>query len=325
MFSSIDSRSAHYDTVLPPSIPALFTSSAKPAEPELRYIVPCEKHIKKDCDFDKQLTKIDNTVITLKPKNDLDICVKQHWNFPEISFTVKELRQHLEDDLKSEIWLVGGAANPACIPYSDIDFCLYIPNPDYPRIDRSIINFIRDKLSRKASSHPHYFPLFEWAFYKVFYTGRSIFKDGSGAFYGLQDIQIKISASKKYHCVSPSDGAQVSLSRRRLRFATGTKFATTDTEFHEALKCCRTKDYVVLETEGHRDLIFRLNFKSTTGHKVKPALFDIAAKQLPVQLQTELKEKASLTFNRQIKAIPKHQPAFAALPQIITIDLLATK
>src|ERR1700730_13290338 len=70
---------------------------------------PIEKKIKPNCAFDKQLTKVDETLITLRPNNSFEICQKEEWVFPEISFTVKELRKYFEQRL-GECWLIGGAA-----------------------------------------------------------------------------------------------------------------------------------------------------------------------------------------------------------------------
>jgi hypothetical protein len=223
---------------------------------------PNEKAIKPGTDFDKQVTTVENTSIKLKADNSLKICLQEDWNFPEISFSVKELREYLEHNLKAEGWLIGGAANPAGLPFNDIDLGFYILYPNYPLIDKLILEFIRSKMIEKRATHPGYFPIDQdWAIYKIYYSGRSIFKDHAGAFYGLQGLQIKIFEAPHFHCVSPADGAQVSPSRRILRFATGKGFALTDQEFRDALSACFNKVYDVMQVAGHRDLIFRLNCK----------------------------------------------------------------
>jgi hypothetical protein len=292
-------------------------------KPLFTFVQPCEKSIKKNCDFDQQLTKVDATTITLRPNNSFEICQTEEWDFPCISFTVQELRKYLEEHLKVEGWFIGGAANPACLPYNDIDLGFYIPGANYPYIDKTILEFIRKKLIEKQKEHPSYYPVDkDWVLYKVFYTGRSIFKNHAGSFYGLQQLQIKIFDSPQFHCISPGDGAQASPSRRVLRFAMGEGFALTNEEFHKALSSCHHKIYDVLHVEGHRDLLFRLIFKTTTGHKVRQELFDAAIQQMQAQLQNEHVEGMSKGFTkRQFSSILSKQNS----KTLTQIDLLATK
>jgi hypothetical protein len=262
-------------------------------------VVPYTKPIKKGCEFDKQIDRVDQRLIILKPNHSHEIFQKEDWNFPEINFTVKELREYLERNLNCESWIIGGAANPACLPYNDIDMGFYIENPNYPQIDYLILEFIKAKLTQKRSTHTHFFHLDKgWLIQKVFFSGRVLFKENAGAFYGLQDLQIKIFQSPVFHCVSPSDGAQVSPGSRVLRFAMGKKFATTEAEFYKSLSYCQRKIYEIVDIEGHRDLLFRLVFKKSTGHKVEARLFQIAIQQLQVQLQQEYKEKSAMSFAR---------------------------
>jgi hypothetical protein len=288
-------RTLYLDPKAPVFIPALPLAGVSGDTKAAPYAKP----IKKGCEFDKQIDRVDQRLITLKPNHSHDICQKEKWIFPEISFTVKELREYLESNLGCEGWIVGGAANPACLPYNDIDMGFYIENPNYPQIDSLILEFIKAKLIEKRSAHPHYFPIDKgWLIQKVFFSGRVLFKENAGAFYGLQDLQIKIFQSPVFHCVSPADGAQVSPKSRVLRFAMGKKFATTKEEFSRALSYCRRKIYEIVDVEGHRDLLFRLVFKKSTGHKVEARLFRIAIQQLQVQLQQEYKEKSAMSLAR---------------------------
>jgi hypothetical protein len=277
----------------------------------------------------KHIENIDGSEIRLKPANQTLICKERNYEFPEIVFTLKEIRKYLEENFTRQFgkyvegWIIGGAAHPACLSYNDIDLAFYIDKPDYDFIDNVLMGFLKEKLNIIKKSHPGVFPTNnDWLIRDVYFTGRKLFKDNAGSFYGLQNLQIKINEHPKFHCVSPADGAQVSPERLKLRFAMGKTFATTSEQFDEAMYYCKNKIYKVLDVKGQRDLLFRIAFKASTGHTVERQLFDIAIQQLDEQLLQEIREQQAKRFRAY-----KFGRVFSSddRPILTKIDLIAEK